>query len=284
MTVNDINQKEFTVVKRGGYDQEEVQRFMTQMVEQLQTAEAEKTSLIKKLEVLAHKIEEYKKDEQSIQAAVLGAQKLAQATISDAQQEAEKFLNDVRQKTEAMLKKATNESEKMMSESKEMSQQLMTQAKQESEKAIIEAQIAVEKIQKENRYAIEKEQANLFHMQKEVSLFKKSLLDLYRAHIDLIQKLPEEKDLETTDPQEIRHMQNDLYMKQVAENKSPAASSAPSETPTTAAAEQEKEASAANEVPSESSPAPATSSPESGTEDNAPNRFMELQFGKNVKR
>lgn len=277
MTVNDIKQKEFTIIKRGGYDQDEVQRFMKQMADQLQAADAEKTSLIKKLEVLAHKIEEYKKDEQSIQAAVLGAQKLAQATISDAQQEAEKFLNDVRQKTEAMLKKATDESEKMLAESKEISQRLLLQSKQESEKTIIDTQIAVEKIQKDNRYAIEKEQANLFHIQKEVSLFKKSLLDVYRAHIDLIQKLPETKDLKTTDPQEIRHMQHDLYTKQVEEDKA-------YPTPPPSAKEQDPPAGDSNDSPAPpQETAPPIQTSQDTPKDATSARFMELQFGKNTK-
>lgn len=218
MTVNDINQKEFTISKRG-YEQDEVRQFMQQVAEQIHKLEAEKASLIKKLEVLAHKIEEYKRDEQSIQAALLGAQKLAKTTVSEAQQQADKLKQEISQKSTEVLRKAKSESDKMVSESKELSQQLLAKSKVDADKMIADAKSHVEKTLHDSRYTIEKEQANLLRIQKEVSMFKKELLDIYRQHIDVIQKLPETEESKVADEREVRELKNDLYKQQLDEHK-----------------------------------------------------------------
>ena len=91
----------------GGYRPEDVDKFVTRIAADFQRLEQEKSELEQKLMALAEKVEEYREDEESLRAALLGAQKLGDSIIRES-----------KQKSEAMISAARQEADRIVSEGK----------------------------------------------------------------------------------------------------------------------------------------------------------------------
>lgn len=215
MTMNEIKGKKFSVEKRGGYSAAEVDSFLREVCAYIDGLYNEKNDLLKKMEVLASKIEEYRQDEDSIQEALLGAQRLGRQVLNEAKDKAQTLEKASQEKADQMVSLATSESEKLINDSKKISQELLLKAKTESQRMINEAQEKADAVYRNTRYDIEKEQAKLSRMQKEVAAFKVQLLGMYQKHLDLIKDLPEEDHKEESN-REVRSLNEKMYQEEVS--------------------------------------------------------------------
>ena len=98
LTLNDIINVSFRKSRLSGYNTEDVDNFIDQvkesydelqkknieLKEEMEKQNAEKEQLLKKLEVLAGKIEDYRQEEDEIKNALVSAQKLGDASIREA--------------------------------------------------------------------------------------------------------------------------------------------------------------------------------------------------------
>ena len=157
MTTQDIREQKFDKAAFG-YKAEEVDQFLEQVCAYLEGLEGEKKVMEKKMAVLAEKIEEYRKDEDSMKEALIGAQRLGQNVVAEAKQKAEELLT----------------------QSKAQAETILTEAKNKANQSVDNIKVQVER-----------EEKNLQRMQKEVSAFKSKLLNIYKSHLDLITSLPE---------------------------------------------------------------------------------------------
>ncbi|MEG0838302.1 MAG: DivIVA domain-containing protein [Hydrogenoanaerobacterium sp.] len=100
----------------GGYRNDDVDNFLNEVAQSYDELEEQNKVLLKKLEVLAEKLEEYRSDEESLRAALLGAQKLGDSVIRESKNKAEIILRDANIKAERILSGAIdkNEKEKMV--------------------------------------------------------------------------------------------------------------------------------------------------------------------------
>lgn len=87
----------------GGYKPEDVDKFTMRLATDFQKLEAEKAELEQKLMALAQKVEEYREDEESLRAALLGAQKLGDSIIRESKQKAEQTLDAARQEADRLV-------------------------------------------------------------------------------------------------------------------------------------------------------------------------------------
>lgn len=275
MNTNEMMSKEFEVVKRG-YDPDSVKRYLAEVANYVNSLETDKVNMMKKLEVLARKVEEYKRDEESIQEALLDAQKLKKSTLTDAQEKADTMVKEAEEKAEAATTAARQEAERMLTEAKNFSQDLLTKTKAESERQMAETRANIENIKRTTRYEIEKEQTTLLRTQREVSKFKKELLDIYRTHIDLIQKLPDDQPDKTEEGREVRELQKNIYQQKVEEEKADTLPEDVTVTEETIDTANVMEAAQAPEAAAEQ-PAPAAEEPAA----QPANKFAELKFGGN---
>lgn len=266
MNINEIREKSFETSMRG-YRQEEVHNYLEEICSYIKSLQGEKADLLKKMEILAHKVEEYRKDEDSIQDALLGAQRLGKSVVNEANQKAEATLKEAEEKSQAMVSEAKKQADQMLAEARAKAQEVLVKAKNESEKMTTDARQNVENIVRTTKYEIDKEQTNLMRMQKEVSVFKSQLLELYRDHIDLIKKLPEmDPAVEKVQEQEkeVRELNQQIYEQQKSgERKS--ADQAKGVVVNTQTITSEGPAVKAESVPA---PAPAEQEPEVETFDN----------------
>lgn len=92
MTGREIKEKKFDKAAMFGYKAEEVDLYLAELAQAVDNMNKEKAVLEKKIEILAGKIEEYRKDEDSMKEALLGAQRLGNTVVAEAQEKAEKML------------------------------------------------------------------------------------------------------------------------------------------------------------------------------------------------
>ena len=84
LTPDKIKAKEFQTTGRGSYRAEDVDSFLSEIYTSYEQAFRENGEIIKKMGILASRVEEYKKEEDCLRQALLSAQKLADKTVADA--------------------------------------------------------------------------------------------------------------------------------------------------------------------------------------------------------
>lgn len=97
LSVKDINNRRFEQA-RPGYKTEEVDDFLREIARDIERYQRDKEEAEKKIAVLVESVREYKKDEEALKDALVGAQKQGRATIAEAQAQADKILADARAK------------------------------------------------------------------------------------------------------------------------------------------------------------------------------------------
>ena len=90
-----------------GYNTEDVDAFLAQVADQVETMEREKGEIEKKLYMLAEKVAEYRKDENNLKAALLNAQRLGENVIQEANQRAAQILREADIKAQAVCEQTT---------------------------------------------------------------------------------------------------------------------------------------------------------------------------------
>ena len=88
ITAQDIREKGFERVRLNGYDMAAVDDFLEELADDVAATQKENAVLKSKMKVLVDKIEEYRANEEALNAAILSAQKLAVQIESDARQRA----------------------------------------------------------------------------------------------------------------------------------------------------------------------------------------------------
>ncbi len=91
---NEIANHKFDKAMGRGYRMEEVENYLGQVAGEMNELLLDKQELEKKMMVLAEKLEEYKRDEESLRAALLGAQKLGDSVVRDAKAKAASIIED----------------------------------------------------------------------------------------------------------------------------------------------------------------------------------------------
>jgi len=130
LTPSDIRNKMFERAKNG-YRAEEVQLFLVEVAGQQEYLMDENADLIKKLEILAERLEQYREDEESLRSALIGAQKLGDSVVRDS-----------KRKAEAIIAQATRKSEELVSDAQaSISREAMALSKMQVEVAKFKSHI-----------------------------------------------------------------------------------------------------------------------------------------------
>lgn len=202
LTPERIKERTFQTAGRGSYRAEDVDGFMNEVSASYEQMYKENTDLIKKISILAKKVEEYRADEDSLKMALLNAQKLADKIVAEAKETAANEVASVKAETDklradaasdaaALELNAKNESESLLESSKKEADAILTNAKEEAERVVNEANATAKEILGGINRKVTKESLVLEMMQKESTMFKQRLVSMYKEHINLINKLPE---------------------------------------------------------------------------------------------
>lgn len=158
ITAKDIQKKKFEKVKFG-YSPEEVDEFLSQIENDIRLMQQDLDDSNEKVQLLADKVREYKDSEEDIKNALLGAQKQAREVVDAAKAEAAKIEAEAKASVESVKSQAMVD--------------------QETQLARISEQL-------------DAEHQALVTTQKQAAAFKQTLFDLYKEHLELISRIPDE--------------------------------------------------------------------------------------------
>ncbi len=109
LTVNDIKNAKFRRNNIGGYKTEDVDSFLDQIQVSYEKLQNENLDLTQKIKILADRISQYRKDEDSVKSALVSAQKLANSSINSAKREADDIVEDAKREAAMILQNAEDE-------------------------------------------------------------------------------------------------------------------------------------------------------------------------------
>lgn len=180
LTPDKLKEKSFQTTGRGSYRAEDVDSFMSEVSASYEQMFKENGDLIKKISILAKKVEEYRADEESLKMALLNAQKLADKITAEAKEESDKVLDA-----------AKTEAEKITANAKAEAETTLENAKAEADEVIKDANRQSNEILGNINRKVTHETLVYDMIQKEASEFKSKLVAMYKEHINLINQLPE---------------------------------------------------------------------------------------------
>lgn len=202
MTPSQLREYEFKSAGRNAYKAEEVDAFFAEVLISYERMYRENSELIKRVSLLADRLEHYKKDEVDIKQAVLSAQKAADIIVRDAQAASE----DAKLEAEALLaaakgeaqiikedaeKQAIADSDLLMSMARDKAEEILNKAKEKAHGILIAANDSASDAMGAANRTVTSESLHYEMLKKEVAEFRASILAQYKAHIEMISKLPE---------------------------------------------------------------------------------------------
>ncbi|MBR6385093.1 MAG: DivIVA domain-containing protein [Ruminococcus sp.] len=174
ITSTDIRNKKFEKAAFG-YNQEEMDEFLSQLETELDERDREREEANKKINILADKVRDYMKDEDALKDALLGAQKQGHQVINEAKDKAERIIREAQAKADSIINDA--------------------EMRHKNSIARYEAEI-------------EAERQALADAHREVTDFKKVLFDLYKEHLALISDMPQYSDDDYSDTEKDTQTEN----------------------------------------------------------------------------
>ncbi len=202
MTPSELREHEFKGAGRNAYKSDDVDNFFGEVAVAYEKIYRENAELVKRIGLLADRLEQFKQNEAEIKQAVLGAQKAADIIVK----EAETSVEDSKAEAEAILaaakgeadiiksdaeKQAVADSDLLLSVARDKAEEIINKAKEEAHGILIAANDSASDTVGAATRTITSESIHYEMLKKEVSDFRASILAQYKAHIELISKLPE---------------------------------------------------------------------------------------------
>lgn len=287
MNAKDIVSKEFDTVKRGGYDATEVDTFLKDVSIEYKKLQNENDELEKKLEVLAEKIREYRKDEDALRDALLIAKKQGIAVVNEAKEDAEKIRKEAKEKADKTIK----DTDALSAKKKEIAEKNLADANAKAKQIVDEANAKAEEIHTIMMQQTEREQIVLQRTRKEVLDYTNKILAAYSAHIENIKNMPKacenEFVINTVKEVETRKPEDSAFAKKPAPEAKPAAEKKPEapvkaeEKPAVKAEEKTEEKPAEKKADDEKAKSDSVLFSLKNEKDEKKTSSSELEFGKN---
>lgn len=215
LTTEQILNAMFTPVSRGAYSADEVDAFLKNVAESYEQALQDNKELIKKISILADKLESYRGDEEAIKLALLDARRLAETISKDANIKAEAVVAEADEKAKTIVDDANSESNKIIEEARTTAkglvenariavaslteraqnetEQAITAAQQEATEIVLKAEAKSREIIGRSKADFEYYSCELERIKKETEGYKLAAEKLCRDQLALLEavKLPE---------------------------------------------------------------------------------------------
>lgn len=119
----------FTPVSKGTYSADEVDSFLKTVAESYEQSLNENRELIKKISILADKIESYRNDEEAIKLSLLDAHRMAETVNKNAKDKAENLVAEAEGKSKVILDGANRQSSQIIDEAREKAKEIVDNAR-----------------------------------------------------------------------------------------------------------------------------------------------------------
>lgn len=194
----DIKKIEFSDSFKG-YKREEVDAFLDKIEADYVNIERVIDDYKAQIEVLNNKISDLESSQDSIQAVLLNAQKLADQIVREAREKSEEIIL----RAEANINVITNK-EKELSEAFELKANERKANLQIELDALVEkAELKAKSIIDAANDAVRRQQVLFDKLKLEISSFKTTITSKYKEHLNLLQTIPDSVDM---DPQKLAEL------------------------------------------------------------------------------
>lgn len=191
MNASDITSRVFEKSGFKGYKSEEVDEFLREVAQEFSQLQRERNELERKLEVLADKIREYRKDEEALKEALLGAHRQGNLLINEANIKSEQISRDAQEKAERIISDAEIKAQKQVNSSNEYARKTIEEANLKASRIVGEANRKAEEIKRKSSAEFEAQNQIITRTVHEARQFRLKLLDSYKEQVELINQIPE---------------------------------------------------------------------------------------------
>ena len=106
LTIDEIKEISFRTVGKKGYYGEEVDAFIDEVIATVEQLTAEKNECLRKMDILAGKVEQYREKEETINNALYTAEQLKEEKLKEAKAKADYIVKTAEQKRRTILTEA----------------------------------------------------------------------------------------------------------------------------------------------------------------------------------
>lgn len=190
-TAESIRDVEFQKSGISGVKASEVYNFVDEVANDFEKLSRQNEELMKKLQVLADCVEEYRKSEDTVKTAILTAQKAADTLISDAEQKSASLLEEKTKLAENLEKSANEAAEKLMNDTQAKSREILDEATMRANRIVAEAEEASRLKRSEIDKMVNQQLLTYNYIKDEVKNFKESIIASYKEHLDKLSAVPQ---------------------------------------------------------------------------------------------
>lgn len=202
MTPSQLKEYEFKTAGRNAYKADDVDDFFAEVAANYTKMFHENGELVRRVGLLADRLEKFKKEEEEIKSAVVSAQRAADIivrdaknSVADAESEAQAVLAAAKSEAELIKsdaeKQALADADLLLSMTRDKAEEIIKKAKDEAADILANANDTAKEQMGAATRTMTSESLLYDMLKKEVSEFKTSILNQYKTHIELISKLPE---------------------------------------------------------------------------------------------
>ncbi len=191
LTPSKIMNHHFEVAGKNAYRAHSVDEFFDIVAESYEQMFKENGELVKKISILAERLEEYKNDEDNIRNALLTAQRMADKIVKETNQKADNQLAEVDEYVKKTENASDEKANKLIEDARARASEIIERANLQAAELIKNATAEAKEQEVIARDRMIKAQAGLDLIEKEADKFKRELLKLYSDHLELINKIPE---------------------------------------------------------------------------------------------
>lgn len=201
LTPAQIKAHRFISAVRGSYKSEDVDSFFEDVLASYEQVFKENAELIKKISLLAERVEAYRNDEDNIKVTLLTAQRVADKMMREANETSQEQLRVAGEKLEYAESHAKAQAQMIIDDANRKAQAEVVAAelktKQIIEDAAKQAEVILQSAKRDSFEQLEKtkdeiknETLSLEILKREAAAFKSELLEKYRQHIEYIGGIP----------------------------------------------------------------------------------------------
>lgn len=203
----------FTPISKGTYNAEEVDAFLKSVAASYDESLNQNKELIKKISILADKIEAYRNDEEAIKLALLDAHRMSETINKNAKTKAEDILTDAETRSKIILDGANRQANQSIDEAREKAKEIVDNARNAvaslTERAQFETESTIKAAQKKaeeivaqaeaegksiigtSKESFEFYSAELAKVKAETVKFKETIQEICKGQLNLLDGMPE---------------------------------------------------------------------------------------------
>lgn len=109
LTLKEIEEVRLGRAKVGGYKAEDVDKFIDEVRDSFEKLQNDNAELVSKIKVLAHRVNEYRTQEESVRNALIKAQKIEDDAVKEAKNRAEEILKNANMEADKIISNTKRE-------------------------------------------------------------------------------------------------------------------------------------------------------------------------------